>query len=423
MNDDVRPSDLRSLERRIATWMATEALDRDATAELDQILTATSLKRPEPRWLALLKEPPMRLSSPGAAVGLPARRLVLTFIVLALLAVGAAAAIVGSQLIKTSVIEPPVTSAPTATPQPPVGAQFVWRSTGPGQGFVPGSNMAFDPQGRIWTVDPPNDRFAIFTRDGTFVEYWGTAGTADGQLSLRRQDTGDGYGAVVFEPDGSFFVLDVGNGRVQLFDAARNFVRAWSTAGTSGQYSRLTAMAVSADGTLYIFDEVLGIIERRDQAGAFLASIPAYPNGGSGENTANGIAVDAAGNLYVSQIESRQVIKLDPLGNLLATFRSSTTVRFTDQPGQIAVDSAGRVFVTQGSSRGSQPGVLVFSADGQSLGGFGTVGPEDGQLYFPTGIILDGEGNLYVKDEGLIAGPQLVPGSIQKFVLSPPFID
>ena len=74
MNDDVRPSDLRSLEYRIATWMADEAFDTDATAELDNILTATSPIRPMPRWLALLKEPPMRLSSgPRVAVGLPAR--------------------------------------------------------------------------------------------------------------------------------------------------------------------------------------------------------------------------------------------------------------------------------------------------------------------------------------------------------------
>ena len=80
MNDDVRPSDLRSLERRIATWMADAATDTDAGAELDQIFTVTSSKRPEPRWLALLKEPAMRTPSTGearVAVGLPARGLVI----------------------------------------------------------------------------------------------------------------------------------------------------------------------------------------------------------------------------------------------------------------------------------------------------------------------------------------------------------
>jgi hypothetical protein len=424
MNDDVRPSDLRSLERRIATWMADVATDTDAGAELDQILTATSSKRPEPRWLALLKEPPMRLSTgPRAAVGMPARRLVLTFIVIALLAVGAAGVIVGARLLSTTIPVPSATVSP-ATDAPAAGAQFVWRSTGPGEEYIPGSQMAFDPQGRIWTSDQVNDRFAIFNRDGTFVEYWDSVGTGSGQFKLRRPD-GDGYGQLVFESDGSFFVMDVGNSRIQLYDAARKLVRSWNTAGSGALYERLTAMVVSADGTLYVLDEVLGIIERRDQSGTFLGSIPAYPNGGAGANASNGIAIDAAGNLYVSEAELEQVIKIDPLGNLLVTYGNTGEGKFGEQPGQIAIDSAGRVFVTRGPQRGSRPGVLVFAADGQYLGGFGALGSGDGQLYLPTAILLDGAGNAYVKDEGLPAGsgPTPLPGSIQMFRLSAPFID
>jgi sugar lactone lactonase YvrE len=429
MNDDVRPSDLRSLERRIATWMAGAAIDTDAAAELDQILTATSSKRPTPRWLALLKEPTMRTTSgPRAAVGIPARRLVLAFIAIALLALGAAGGIIGARLLTPLIPAPlatvsPATDAPATGAPPAAGAQFAWRSTGPGQGFVPGSNMAFDPAGRIWTVDPPNDRFAVFTRDGKFVEYWGTAGTGDGQLSLRRKDGGDGYGSIAFEPDGSFFVLDVGNDRVQLFDATRRFVRTWNTTGSGDPYPRLTAMVASTDGTLYVLDEVLGVIEKRDQAGTFLGSIPAYPNGGAGANTSNGIAIDAGGSLYRSEAEVRQVVKIDQLGNLLVTYGSAGDGKFRDQPAHIAIDAAGRVFVTQGPSRGTKPGVLVFSADGTYLGGFGPLGSNDGQLYFPTGILLDGAGNAYVKDEGVLTGPKLVIGSIQKFRLSAPFLE
>lgn len=364
----------------------------------------------------------MRLSSgPRAAVGMPTRRLVLLFIVVAVLAAVAGGAIVGARLLNVPIPIVPVTVAP-ATSAPAGGAQFVWRSTGPGEGFVPGSNLVFDPAGRIWTVDPPNDRFAIFNRDGTFVEYWGSAGAGNGQLSLRRQDSGDGMGSIVFEPDGSFFVLDVGNARVQLFDAARQFVRQWTSAGAA-RYSRLTAMAAAADGTLYILDEVRGTIDRRDQTGVVLGFIPAYPNGGAGENTANGIAIDAAGNLYISQAQARQVIKIDPLGNLLVTYGNTGDGKLGEQPGHIAIDAAGRVFITQGPLRGTRPGVLVFSADGQYLGGFGPLGSNDGQLYFPTGILLDGAGNVFVKDEGNATGPKPVAGSIQMFRLSAPFTD
>lgn len=422
MNDDVRPSDLRSLERRIATWMADEAFDTDATAELDQILTATSPVRPEPRWLALLKEPPMRLSSgPRVAVGLPARGLVLTLIVLAALAVGAAGALVGSQLLKSSAIEPSVTNAPSAS-APPTGAQFLWRSTAPGEGFAATTSLAFDHDGRIWATDGANDRFAIFDRAGTFIEYWGSSGTGDGQFNLRRPN-GDTYGMVAFQPDGQFFVLDVGNGRIQQFDSGRHFTQTWSTTGTGAQYGELVAIAVGSDSTLYVLDDGIGIIEKRDATGTFLASIPAFGDAAPGVNTSNGLALDAGGNLYVSLAEVGQVLKLDPNGTVLVTYGATGAGQFVEQADKIAIDAAGRVFVTQGPTRGDKPGVLVFSADGQYLGGFGPLGSNDGQLYFPTGILLDGAGNAYVEDDGINSGPRPVISSLQMFRLGPPFIN
>ena len=416
MNDDVRPSDLRSLEYRIATWMADEAFDTDATAELDNILTATSPIRPMPRWLALLKEPPMRLSSgPRVAVGLPARGLVLTLIVLAALAVGAAGALVGAQLLKSSVVEPVPTTAPPT--------EFVWRSSAPGQGFAPVTTLAFDHDGRIWATDGANDRFAIFDRAGRFVEYWGSSGTGDGQFHLRRAN-GDTYGMVAFRPDGGFFVLDVGNGRIQQFDSGRQFTRAWSTTGSGARYPDLVAIAVGSDSSLYVLDDAIGIIEKRDESGTFISSIPAFAGGAPIENTTNGLAVDAGGNLYVSLAEATgKVLKLDQAGNLLVTYGASGAGQFNEQADKIAIDAAGRVFVTQGPQRGDRPGVLVFAADGQYLGGFGPLGSEDGQLYFPGGILLDGAGNVYVEDDGVNSGPRPRGSSLQLFRLGTPFID
>ena len=72
--NDVRPSDLRSLERRVTAWMADEAAPVAHPSELEQILTETSRLRPEPRWLVLLKEPPMRISGSRVAVGEIQRR-------------------------------------------------------------------------------------------------------------------------------------------------------------------------------------------------------------------------------------------------------------------------------------------------------------------------------------------------------------
>ena len=73
--------------------------------------------------------------------------------------------------------------------------------------------------------------------------------------------------------------------------------------------------------------------------------------------------------------------------------------RFSDQPGHIAIDARGYVFVTdEGPQRGGSPGVMVFQPDGTYLTGFGSVGTAEARLTFPDGIVLDGRGNLYVVD-------------------------
>jgi hypothetical protein len=64
----------------------------------------------------------------------------------------------------------------------------------------------------------------------------------------------------------------------------------------------------------------------------------------------------------------------------------------------MAVDASGRLFVSQGPNRGDRPGVLVFSADGSLVGGFGPFGSGDGRLIFPGGLALDGHGGVFAED-------------------------
>jgi sugar lactone lactonase YvrE len=415
--NDVRPSDLRSLERRVTAWMADEAAPAAEPSELEQILTETSRVRPEPRWLALLKEPPMRISGPRVAVGMPARGLVLLALI-GLLAVAAIAVVAGSRLVTSNV--PPIPSARVPASAPIEAAVFAWRSTGPGQQFDPGSNIDIDPQGRVWVADPVNGRFAIFASDGTFVEYWGAPGTAEGQFNLRRAN-GDGYGGVAFEPDGSFFVLDVGNFRVQQFDAGRQFVQAWGSKGTGpGQYVDPIGIDTGPDGTLYVLDDEGGSLEKFDATGTLLGTIDVFGAIPATFNGANGIAVEADGSIYISRVDPYVVNKFDATGKLVQTFGAKAPGKMTEQPLSMAIDSHGRLFVTQGPLRGSTRGVLVYEADGTYLSGIGPLGSADGELLFPCGVALDGKGNLYVEDGGDVMHNNLSSGSLQLFRLGAP---
>ena len=159
----LRLTDRGQLERRVAAWMAEEAPASSAAGnpEIDRILLATRQVRPDPQWLALLKESPMRTTTgtePRIAVGSPARAFVLVLLLVSLLA-AVGVAVVASGILKPAVI-----------PAPPLST-LAWRQPVPGGDFAPLASLARDPQGRIWVVDAANDRFAIYRPDGTFVEY------------------------------------------------------------------------------------------------------------------------------------------------------------------------------------------------------------------------------------------------------------
>jgi outer membrane protein assembly factor BamB len=331
-----------------------------------------------------------------------------------------------TQPSQASGLLPPAPTEPTqggssqpATTTAAEPAEFVWRARGPEEGLIPSPGLAFDAQGRIWVPDTANNRFAIFRRDGTFVDYWGKGGVGNGEFDLRRAN-GDGYGSIAFAADGSFYVLDVGNRRVQKFDAQRRFAKAWGRFGSDpGQYADPVGIAVRPDGRVLVLDDARNVVESYDANGHVLESFNPFLFPGAGTNGSNALSVDAAGNVYVSEIEPNQVAKFDSSGKWLGSFGSTGPGAFTEQAGSIAIDKAGRVFVTQGPVRGPAPGVLVFGPDGVYLGGFGLPGSRDGHLAFPTGILLGGDGSLFVVDAGTSDGAA-EDGSLEMFRLRPP---
>lgn len=312
---------------------------------------------------------------------------------------------------------PPLATAAEATPETVAGpishsgpaVELVWEASGGTDGLdFPGS-LALDPQGRLWVADTGHDRFAIFSPDGTFIETWGSRGSDEGEFMLERRN-GDGYGAVAFASDGSFYVLDVGNFRVQKFAADRTFVSAWGGFGQPpGTFTDPIGIAVDSEGTVYVLDDARNVVERYSPDGVVLGSFDAQLGG---VNTGNAIGLDAAGNVYVTSCcaADNRLLKFDPAGTLIAVFGApgSGDGEFRDQPMGIAVDAAGRAYVGQvfDEQRPGSGQVMVFDVDGKFLTAFGAEG------IFSFGIALDDQGNVYVTNS--------LANTIQKFRLLPP---
>jgi sugar lactone lactonase YvrE len=279
--------------------------------------------------------------------------------------------------------------------------------------FVPWG-LSKAPDGRLWAAEGLADRFAIFTPDGTFVETWGSSGRGDGEFDLTRAN-GDPFGMLAFAEDGSFFVLDVGNHRVQMFDAERRFVRAWGSIGTGpGEFSDPVGMAVDGDGNVSVLDNVRAVIETYRPDGTIVSTIPAFPDDLGVTDGANQLAVGPNGHFYLSVYRPTLIAEIDRDGTLIATYAAAGEPgALNEQPNGVGFDGDGRMYVAQGPQRGDNPGVLVFAPDGTYLGGFGPLGIGDDQLGFPWGLIVE-EGGIYISDAGVVEGIGL-QGVIRKF--------
>ncbi|MBI5091668.1 MAG: hypothetical protein HZB26_04395 [Candidatus Hydrogenedentes bacterium] len=82
------------------------------------------------------------------------------------------------------------------------------------------TDMAFASNGDVFVTDGyGNSRVVHFTKDGKFVNAWGSLGAADGQFSIPH--------AIVIDSKDRIYVADRNNGRIQVFDTAGRLFDSW----------------------------------------------------------------------------------------------------------------------------------------------------------------------------------------------------
>lgn len=142
----------------------------------------------------------------------------------------------------------------------------------------------------------------------------------------------------------------------------------------------------STEHTVKIFDmdgNLLGKIgrEKGEDPGQFL--FPTY------------LALDAKGNLYVTDTLGSRVQMFDAGGKYVKSFgqRGNAWGMF-DKPKGVAIDSFGNVYVVDSG----WSNVQIFNQKGQVLLFFGGRGPIPGMLKNPTAIAIDRSNRIYVAD-------------------------
>lgn len=206
-----------------------------------------------------------------------------------------------------------------------------------------------------------------------------------------------------------------GNAYITGYTNATNFPIVNAEQTTLAGYSNVFVSKISADGSTLLYSTFLG---------------------GTGPDIGVGIAVDSAGdafvtgwtqskdfpvvNAYQSQYASKIlsynafVTKLNPAGNALV-FSTYLGGDATDQANGIAVDASGNAYITGGTDSSDFPTTANAIQGGANAGGRGFVfvtkmtgtgalfystflnsGDLDGIASVPQGIATDGNGNAYV---------------------------
>lgn len=122
----------------------------------------------------------------------------------------------------------------------------------PGRLHYP-TDVAFGPDGTAYVADAYNHRIQRFGRDGRRLDTWG------GPFGLGIPGLWKGWFRVAtgvhVDSDGRVFVADFYNDRIQAFGPSGDFITEWGGSGTAeGAFDRPTDLATGPGGRLYVTD-------------------------------------------------------------------------------------------------------------------------------------------------------------------------
>jgi uncharacterized protein (TIGR03663 family) len=297
----------------------------------------------------------------------------------------------------------PVQADPYEGKQISVNADQIIGSTGtePGQ-FQNPRDMALAPDGSIYVADTGNNRIQHLAPDGSVLQVWG---------SYADISQGEAPGGTFFEPwgialgsDGSVYVADTWNHRIQKFTSDGKFVNMWGYFGQADTPFALWGprdIAIDTNGDLFITDTGNKRIVIYDSDGNYVNQFGSVGLGAGQFDEPVGIAIDQAGLVYIADTWNQriQVMAGDVNGDYLPLNTWDVVAWYgqsLDNKPFIAVDDIGNLYTTD--PEGYR--VLHFTSVGTFVYYFGDYGIGANGFNLPTGIIVDGEGGVWIADAG-----------------------
>ena len=186
----------------------------------------------------------------------------------------------------------------------------------PGNGtdtFNKPSDVLVAPNGDIFVADGhgpgSNARIVKFTAQGKFIKAWGKEGTQPAEFDVPH--------CLAMDSRSRLFVCDRNNNRIQIFDQDGNFLEALT------QYSRPSGIWIDKDDNIYVADSESESVSKNHDGwkrgirigslrdGSVKYFIPDPVEKATSTSAAEGVAVDAAGNIYGAEVGPKRLMRYE----------------------------------------------------------------------------------------------------------------
>lgn len=209
---------------------------------------------------------------------------------------------------------------------------------------------------------------------------FGSEGIGAGQFKDARSIGIDGEGRV--------YVAEYQGGRVQIFDAQGKFLKQWM----ADTKTPIRNLAVDRQGKVYVAQS--GKIQSYDGMSGNALGEVGKPDAGQYAFYADVYAA-LDGSLYAIG-QNSNIVHIGSDGAIKSTIKAADKVGEKVNFDKVAVDGNGNIYALDDH----QYSIFKFSPDGRYITRFGGKGKEQGQLYSPENIAVDGQGRIYVSDTG-----------------------
>ena len=314
--------------------------------------------------------------------------------------------------------------------------------TGPAAAFDGPMGVAVDGSGTIYMTDYNNATIRKITQEGVVTTLAGTAknwGSVDGTISAATFNFPQG---VAVDGSGNVYVADTDNHAIRKITPAGVVTTLAGTAGNQGSadgtgpaatFYLPQGVAVDGDGTTYVADSYNATIRKITQEGVVTTLAGTAKNWGSVDGTISaatfafpwGVAVDGSGNVYVVDAQNSTIRMITP-GGVVTTLAGTAGNNGSDDgtgtaasfafPTGIAVDGAGNVYVADSGNstiRKITPEGVVTTLAGTARNRGSADGTGAGASFTsPYGIAVDGSGNVFVADTENSTIRKIAPGGV-----------